>query len=126
MIKDMAGKKTARELGKWGEDLAKSFLEEKGYQVIFQNVFTEYGEIDLVAKRNDQIHFVEVKTRRTKDFGNPEEAITQSKLGHMIESAEAFLQTHAEYEGSWQIDVLAIQVMTQDSSPEIRFFKNVS
>jgi putative endonuclease len=120
----MVGKKTARELGRWGEDLAKSFLEGKGYQVMFQNVFTEYGEIDLVAKRKNQIHFVEVKTRRTKDFGHPEESITQSKLSHMIDSAEAFLQAHPEFEGSWQIDVIAILVTKQDKAPEIRFFEN--
>ena len=120
----MAGKRTPQELGKWGETQAKSYLEKRGFQVISQNVYTEYGEIDLIATRDDQIHFVEVKTRSTTQFGNPEESITPSKLSHMIASAEAYLQEHPEFEGGWQIDVIAIQVSRRGEFPEIRFFEN--
>ena len=120
----MGVKKTGQELGKWGEMKAKSFLEERGFKVISQNVFTEYGEIDLVAKRDGQIHFVEVKTRSTTQYGHPEESITSNKLSHMIASAEAFMQEHPEFGGGWQIDVIAIQITHPDGHPEIRFFEN--
>jgi putative endonuclease len=125
MILNMGKKRTAKELGKWGENLAKSFLEEKGYQVIFCNYFTEYGEIDIIASKDNHIHFVEVKTRRTKQFGHPEEAITNQKLAHMIDSAEAFLQSHPEFDGDWQMDVIAIQISEIKDSPDIRLFPNV-
>ena len=120
----MSGKKTARELGKWGETQAKAYLEDRGFEVISQNVYTEYGEIDLIAKKEGQIHFVEVKTRSSTRFGTPEASITPNKIRHMIESAEAFLQDHPEYEGGWQIDVIAIQVPNLDELPVIRFFEN--
>lgn len=124
IINGMAGKKTAQELGKWGEIQAKSYLEERGYEVLSQNVYTEHGEIDLIAKREGQIHFVEVKTRSSTQFGHPEESITSDKLKHMVDSAEAFLQDHPEFEGGWQIDVIAIQVSHRGEHPEIRFFEN--
>lgn len=125
MILNMGKKKTAKELGKWGENLAESFLEEEGYQVIYRNYFTEYGEIDIIASKNDHLHFVEVKTRRTKQFGHPEEAVTQQKLAHMIDSARAFLQSHQEFDGDWQVDVIAIQISGKNDSLDIRLFPNV-
>jgi len=122
----MAGKRNPRKLGRLGEKLAKTFLEASGYEVLFRNVRTEYGEIDLIAKRKNRLHFVEVKTRRSKTFGTPEDSITPKKLGHMVNSAEAFFQTYPEYEGDWQIDVIAILLKTDTTSPEIRLFENVS
>ena len=121
----MEKKRTSKEFGKFGEDLAKSFLEKRGYQIIYRNYFTEYGEIDLIASKNDRLYFVEVKTRSTKKFGNPEEAVTQQKLAHMIDSARAFLQSHPEFEVDWQVDVIAIQITGKNESPEIRLFQNV-
>jgi len=120
----MSGKKPTRDLGKWGETQAKAYLEDRGFEVISQNVYTEYGEIDLIAKKGNQVHFVEVKTRSSTRFGTPEASITPNKIRHMIESAEAFLQDHPEYEGGWQIDVIAIQVSGRGEIPEIRFFEN--
>jgi len=121
----MTDQKSAKELGKWGEETAKSFLEERGYEVIYQNVYTEHGEIDLVALKENCTHFVEVKTRRTKNYGHPEDAITQYKLNHMINSANAFLLEHPELDGDWQIDVIAIQTGKRKDSLEIKMFKNV-
>lgn len=121
----MTKKKTAHALGKWGEDLAKSFLEDNGYEVIHSNYYTEYGEIDLIAKKNNRLHFVEVKTRGTKNFGHPEEAITKNKLAHMLDSAQAYLQAFPDDERDWQIDVLAIQTASKNEIPDIRFFQNV-
>jgi putative endonuclease len=126
MIGNMGNKKGSRDLGKWGEGVAKSYLIERGFEVIVQNYYTEYGEIDLVALRDDRIHFVEVKTRRTQIFGNPEESITIRKLSHMVDSAQAYLLTHPEFEGDWQIDVISIQLFEGDRPPEIRFFENAS
>lgn len=114
-----------QELGKWGEELAKSYLQEQGFEVLFHNYHTEYGEIDLIANNHGRLHFVEVKTRRTKRFGYPEEAITPKKLTHMIDSASVFMQSHSEFEGDWQIDVIAIQISTENGPPEIRCFANV-
>lgn len=79
------GKKELQ-LGKWGEDIAAAYLEEKGYQITERNVYSVYGEIDLVAIREvdgeNKLFFVEVKTRKSTNFGFPEQAVTKSKLIH--------------------------------------------
>ncbi|WP_276661388.1 YraN family protein, partial [Syntrophomonas wolfei] len=61
-----------RELGLWGEELAAQYLGKKGYKILERNFYTRYGELDLVCEKDDNIVFVEVKTRRSTRFGSPE------------------------------------------------------
>ena len=63
------------ELGKWGEDTAAAFLEEKGYQIIERDWKSGHHDLDIVAKEDNTLVIVEVKTRRSRLFGDPEEAI---------------------------------------------------
>lgn len=111
-------------LGKWGEELAAKYLTKKGYEIIEKNVRNEYGEIDLISKEGNVLVFVEVKTRKTKNYGFPEESVTPTKLAHMIDSAEAYLQAHPELDNDWRIDVIAIHQNTGESSPQITHFEN--
>lgn len=110
-------------LGRWGEQQASNFLETKGIQVLARNIRTPYGEIDLLAKEGDVWVFVEVKTRSSKSFGYPEEAVTSLKVGHMVESAESYLQQNELVGIDWRIDVIAI-LKRQDGSAEIVQFEN--
>ncbi len=112
-------------MGSWGEEHAQKWLEERGFEFFAKNYTTEYGEIDLIMRKADRLHFVEVKTRRTKRYGNPEDAVTGKKLAHMADSAQRFLQLHPEYEGEWQIDVIAVYAPSQGVA-EIRWFENVA
>jgi putative endonuclease len=112
-------------LGQWGESKAAEYLQTKGYQVLACNVVTPYGEIDLLATHLEELVFVEVKTRRSRAYGNPETSITPKKMQHMIDSALAYLQEHPEYTGDWRIDVIAIQKLPNDQV-EITHFENVS
>jgi putative endonuclease len=111
-------------LGNWGESYAVKYLEGKGYQILARNVRTPYGEIDIIAKEKDQFIFVEVKTRASQKFGYPEEAITENKIIHLIESAEFYLQEHLDLNIEWRIDVIAIQVDPRKSSPTLTHFEN--
>ena len=113
-----------QELGRWGEKVAMRFLEKGEYIILERNVRTPYGEIDIVAKKDNRLFFVEVKTRSSMKFGNPEEAITETKILHMIESAQSFIQEHSDFIGDWQIDVIAVQVQSDDRLPKITHFKN--
>lgn len=70
-------------LGRYGEDLAASFLERLGYRIIERNWRSLSGEIDIVAKDGDCLVFAEVKTRSKTGFGHPFEAITRPKLARM-------------------------------------------
>ena len=112
-------------LGRWGETQAAEYLQLKGYQVLARNIQTPYGEIDLLVMQASMLAFVEVKTRRSRQYGHPEEAITPKKLQHMIDSAQSYLQEHPEHNRDWRIDVIAIQKMPNDKI-EIKHFENVT
>jgi putative endonuclease len=109
-------------VGRWGEELAADWLQQHGYEILARNVRTPYGEIDLVARRDGSLCFVEVKTRTNRTFGLPEESVNLRKQSHMIAAAEHF----AAEEGadSWQIDVIAIE-RGPGGRTEIVHFENV-
>jgi putative endonuclease len=96
-------------VGKWGENKAEEYLENKGYSIQGRNVRTPYGEIDIIARKKGKYIFIEVKTRRSLQFGYPEDAITGKKRVKLIESAMAYIQDHPECGDEWQIDVISIQ-----------------
>lgn len=111
-------------IGKWGEDLAVRYLEEKGLRLVARNERTEFGEIDLIMMDEADLIFFEVKTRTTSAFGLPEEAISARKREHLIHSAEAYLQSHEGLPNSWRIDVIAIRGNPFVGDPEIEWFQN--
>ncbi len=96
-----------RLFGASGERQAEVFLQKKGYRILDRNFRTRYGEIDLVARDGDEIVFVEVKHRKTADFGYPEESVTASKLQKMHRTAMQYLEKHTLLQ-EYRIDVIAI------------------
>jgi len=111
-------------IGKWGEDKAVRFLEERGLTLVARNERTNFGEVDLIMMDGADLVFIEVKTRTTSAFGLPEEAISARKREHMKHSAEAFLQNHEGLPDSWRIDVIAIRGKPSLGDPEIEWFQN--
>src|SRR5690606_10776232 len=73
-----------RSLGRWGENLAANHLAAEGLTIIERNWRCRDGEIDLVARDGETFVFVEVKTRRGRDFGAPEEALTPRKAQKLL------------------------------------------
>ena len=113
-------------VGKWGEDCAFAFLESKGFKVLARNVRTPSGEIDLIALEHEMLIFVEVKTRSHNQAGYPEEAVTEEKLEHMIDSAESWLEEHPEYQDNWRLDVISITGKLNQQNPQIEWFENAT
>jgi putative endonuclease len=116
-------------VGRRGEQLACEYLEKQGYEVLAKNVRTPYGEIDLITslsedKQETSIIFIEVKTRTTQSFGNPEDAISLRKKGHILASIEYFLQEHPELDKDWRIDVISIYLNKISENIEIKHFIN--
>ncbi len=98
-----------RRLGQWGEALAARHLEAKGYQILARNWRCQTGELDLVVQEGDWLVAVEVRTRRGRQFGAPEESVTLAKQARLVELAEAYVQDSG-WVGHWRIDVVAIEV----------------
>ena len=111
-------------IGKIGEDIAANYLLEKGYQVLDQNFNARYGEIDLVALDVGCVVFVEVKTRTTAAFGNPEDSITPAKLEKLENAALLWLQAHPEAPDDWRMDVIAILIDHHNNEKELKHFLN--
>lgn len=116
--------KYRQSLGRWGELVAASYLEGEGYAIVDRNARTDYGEIDLIAEKGGVMAFIEVKTRTSERYGNPEEAITAAKREHMLAAAQAYLQAHPEIEGDWRVDVIAIRRTQKNAAPQIVHFEN--
>lgn len=79
-------------LGKKGEDFIARYLQKKGYQILDKNFHSRFGEIDIIAKTNNEIVFVEVKTRRGSIFGSGLEAIHTKKMRGLIKTAYIYLK----------------------------------
>jgi putative endonuclease len=98
-----------RGLGRRGENLAAQYLATKGHEVVARNWRCEVGELDLVIRDGDCLAFVEVRTRRGRSLGSPEESITQAKQARLITLSQAYVQAN-EWAGDWRIDVVAIEM----------------
>jgi len=115
-------------LGRWGESRAAEYLCDHGYTLLDRNVRTPYGEIDLVTTHEEQVIFVEVKTRASHTLGPPEVSITPTKKTHMISAGLAYLQSHPDLGENWQIDVIAILRLPGPGgavTEQIEHFENV-
>jgi putative endonuclease len=111
-------------LGRKGEDAAANHLAGKGYKILERNVRTPVGELDLVAQAGEFLVFVEVKARRGRSHGLPEEAITPRKKKHLLESAQHYLQATGRTDQPWRIDVLAIEYSRAGALERIEVFEN--
>ena len=97
-------------LGKRGEDLATAELERSGYEIVDRNWRCRAGEVDIVARRDDAWVFFEVRTRRGRNFGTPEESVTPAKQERMTEVALEYLVAHEEEDPDWQMGFVAVEM----------------
>ncbi len=112
-------------LARWGESMVKDQLAKRGLTHLQSNCYTPYGEIDLVASDSDGMVFIEVKTRSSMAYGQPEDAVDARKSQHMIKSAQWYMQEHPALEQSWRVDVVAVQVNPKCWNEfELEWFEN--
>lgn len=116
---------TKRIKGCWGEDLAVNFLLNNGYFVIERNYHSRWGEIDIIAKKEEEIIFIEVKTRFTSDFGSGEEAINWQKKDKMQKTARKFLGTCADDLIGYRFDAIILEVDQQEKKVLIKHTINI-
>jgi putative endonuclease len=111
-------------VGKYGEDLAVTFLLKLGYKIIDRNFRIRGGEIDIIALDGSIVVYVEVKTRSTHQFGTPEESITFYKLRFLERASKFYRSSHNNLPQQERIDVVAIDL--SESKPQIKLIKNAS
>lgn len=95
-------------VGNTGEEIACMYLIKNNYKILNRNFNCKQGEIDIIAKKNKEIIFIEVKTRTNKKYGNPIEAITIWKRKHLIKAIEYYLYLNKLENSFISIDVIEV------------------
>lgn len=113
-------RKTSREIGNIGEDAVCEFLKDNGYEILNRNFTIRGGEIDIVAKKNDCIAFVEVKTRKCDALQTGEQAVDNAKRQHLINAANRFMET-LDYDCNGRFDV-AVAEMKEDKVTKVKYY----
>lgn len=113
----------SKQLGEMGEDIVAAFLRQKGYEILQTNYRNRVGEIDIIAQENDEICFIEVKTRSSDELGDGLEAITSFKKRQIIRVAQTYLIEKDLDDVNARFDVVAVSGNLQ-VDPAIEIIKN--
>ncbi|TMI63626.1 MAG: YraN family protein [Bacteroidetes bacterium] len=111
------------EMGQAGEELAIQWLRKNDFEILHHNWRFSYHEIDIIAKKNELLHFIEVKTRVNEKGGYPEQSVTKTKFRHLQRAAEQYLHQHPQYKRI-QFDILSI-IIPRLGEPEYFFIEDV-
>ena len=109
--------------GKLGEQMALEYLIRKRFVILHQNWRHSHWEVDVIASNKNVLHFIEVKTRRTKKFGYPEDDVTKKKVTNLINASEEFLYLYPEWKRI-QFDILSINLLRNEPA-EFFFIEDV-
>ena len=119
-------------IGEIGEKIAANYLIAQGFEIIAMNYFNTkgycIGEIDIIAKdkRNDQLVFVEVKTRKgAKNSVFPEENITKRKIERINKTINWFLSREKKIDADWRIDAISVIIDLYNKKTHIKHLKYI-
>jgi putative endonuclease len=99
-------------LGRRGEELAVNELLRRGFEIVARNWRCQIGEVDVIARRGGVWSFFEVRTRRGRAFGTPEESLTPTKMERMVDVARMYLAEHGVnvHEVDWRMGLVAVEM----------------
>ena len=112
-----------KELGNIGEEISTNYLEKCGYEVIERNYRCRQGEIDIIARDNDELVFIEVKTRSNLCFGRPREAVDGYKQNHIYKTARYYLYKNHLEKSYVRFD--GIEIYLKKDKYKLKLLKNV-
>lgn len=116
-----------RRFGDAGEKIAEKYLAGKGYALIERNYRKQYGEIDLIAKKDNMLVFIEVKTRNMGHIHNflPEQSVNRLKIRKLQKVCQVYLlEKHYSPDQEWCIDVIAISIDLDTKKARVKHMEN--
>ncbi len=113
----------SKEVGEEGEKLACRFLRRKGYRVRERNYCSPCGEIDIIACDRGTIAFIEVKTRRTNEYGYPQESVNGNKQHRIRKVALTYLKKNG-WKGDCRFDIISILMSSDAKAVNIELIKD--
>lgn len=117
-------KDVRKTFGRKGEDRATAFFVSRGFRIIERNWSCRMGEIDVVCEKDGMTHFVEVKTRRSRVYGNPEESITEGKQQRLRRAVIAYMNARQLDWERIRVDALAI-LAEPGKTPEYHYVEDI-
>jgi putative endonuclease len=96
------------DLGTEGEEMAALHLLKTGYNILKRNYTFQKGEIDIIARKKDVVVIVEVKTRSTPDFGNPQDFLKSGQIQRLVATANHYVENFVEDDVDVRFDIVAI------------------
>jgi len=112
-------------IGYLGEAIAKKYLQNKGYKIIEQNYKTKYSEIDLIARDNKVLVFVEVRTKTKEQFGSPEESLNRIKIKRLIKNTTAYVVQKSHVK-DYRLDAICIVLDENKTIKRINHYQNIT
>lgn len=110
------------ELGKIGEEIAAQYLIKNGYKILRRNFFFDKAEIDIIAqKEEDTVVIVEVKTRNSDFFGDPQSFVTPGKIKNLVKAANEYIVSN-ELDVEVRFDIIAI--LKNKKTESVEHFEN--
>ncbi len=124
-----------QKLGEAGENIATRFLVKQGFEVLERNYTKKWGEIDIIAQKDNKLHFVEVKsvsrsdladvTHETNDY-RPEDNMHPWKLKRLSRTVQTYLlHKDTPDEQDWQVDLLVVFLDTKNKKARVEVVKNI-
>ncbi|QJD95764.1 YraN family protein [Mucilaginibacter robiniae] len=110
------------ELGRQGEELAKTYLEKSGYEILDENWTFGKAEVDLIVYKNQVIIFTEVKARTSNSFGEPEDFVDNRKQKLLAQAADEYIYL-MNHQGEVRFDIIAIR-FRQDGSYTLKHIED--
>jgi len=121
------------EIGKIGENITKTFLMKHGFSVLETNYRTRYGEIDIIARKDNKMRFIEVKSVKVNNLSEtenldvqPEDNLTHAKWSKFVISVETYLKhKNIPKETKWQIDLACVYINTEMREGRVKLLENI-
>ena len=110
------------ELGKIGEEIAAQYLLKSGYKILRRNFYFDKAEIDIIAqKEEDTVVIVEVKTRNSSFFGDPQDFVTKNKIKLLVKAANEYIVSN-DLNVEVRFDIIA--VLKNQKEEKLEHFEN--
>jgi putative endonuclease len=115
--------RNTKNIGNIGEKLTEEYLIKESYVILERNYRSKYGEIDIIALKNDKIFFFEVKTRKSLNYGLPVEAYTRTKQDRIIKTALIYIN-NMKIKKSFQFNLVSIVLNDTNNIKEFKIYEN--
>lgn len=114
--------------GRRGEEIAASYLKNKGFKILEQNFRTRFGEIDLIASKNSVLHFIEVKLKVGDRFGSPEDMINRNKIMQVVKTAQAYMLINhiSKTISRTQVDAVCVVLNDKKEVERLNYYENMT